>query len=340
MYGVGQSRRRAGGCVPDTGGGSRWRAAAYIGLAPGADRRTQRCPRDDDFDAVLAEITGIAREARPDLIIHSRGPVRCLRPCAPDLPGACARCSDLSEVAPVVVRGGQPRLARAAGGPGLRRDAFADASPGAAPRLGSSPGRGIPATAGSWTTRPAAASSGSGWPRCRSSTRTGSWTSFTSPASGTRDYARHLRDIQAGLTAGCCDGCQPDRDVLVFAAHLYVERRRARPRPSGRVDISDTYRPKPTPCRRSATPRSATSTGRRPSPAAAWSPATPGSPLQLDFGEAGEDKSVVVVDADPGRPVRVDLVPLHAGRRLADFTAPWTSCAARPRRSATRSSGP
>jgi exonuclease SbcD len=45
-----------------------------------------------------------------------------------------------------------------------------------------------------------------------------------------------------------------------------------------------------------------------------------GSPLQLDFGEAGEDKSVVVVDADPGRPVRVEVVPLHAGRRLADFT--------------------
>ena len=45
-----------------------------------------------------------------------------------------------------------------------------------------------------------------------------------------------------------------------------------------------------------------------------------GSPLQLDFGEAGEDKSVVVVDADPGRPVRVDLVPLQAGRRLATFT--------------------
>ena len=45
-----------------------------------------------------------------------------------------------------------------------------------------------------------------------------------------------------------------------------------------------------------------------------------GSPLQLDFGEAGEDKSVVVADADPGRPVRVDLVPLRAGRRLVDFT--------------------
>ena len=45
-----------------------------------------------------------------------------------------------------------------------------------------------------------------------------------------------------------------------------------------------------------------------------------GSPLQLDFGEAGEDKSVVVVDADPGRPVRVELVPLRAGRRLHEFT--------------------
>lgn len=43
-------------------------------------------------------------------------------------------------------------------------------------------------------------------------------------------------------------------------------------------------------------------------------------PLQLDFGEAGEEKSVVVVDADPGRPTRVEVVPLHAGRRLEDFT--------------------
>jgi exonuclease SbcD len=41
-----------------------------------------------------------------------------------------------------------------------------------------------------------------------------------------------------------------------------------------------------------------------------------GSPLQLDFGEEGERKSVVVVDAAVGRPAVAREVPLTAGRRL------------------------
>lgn len=44
----------------------------------------------------------------------------------------------------------------------------------------------------------------------------------------------------------------------------------------------------------------------------------PGSPLQLDFGEAGEAKSAVVVDAAPGRPVTTTLVPLTSGRPLVE----------------------
>lgn len=41
-----------------------------------------------------------------------------------------------------------------------------------------------------------------------------------------------------------------------------------------------------------------------------------GSPLQLDFGEAGEQKSTVLVTAEPGRPATVDLLPLAGGTRL------------------------
>lgn len=41
-----------------------------------------------------------------------------------------------------------------------------------------------------------------------------------------------------------------------------------------------------------------------------------GSPLQLDFGEAGEQKSTVLVDAEPGRPARMTELPLTAGTRL------------------------
>ncbi len=43
-----------------------------------------------------------------------------------------------------------------------------------------------------------------------------------------------------------------------------------------------------------------------------------GSLLQLDFGEAGQRKSVTLVDAAPGKPAAVREVRLSAGRPLAD----------------------
>jgi exonuclease SbcD len=125
--------------------------------------------------------------------------------------------------------------------------------------------------------------------------------------------------VQSELQRGLLDGCQPDRDILVFAAHLYVEG--AIPSYTERpVEISDTYLTEA-----SALPAvSYAALGHIHRPQAitrgGMTARYAGSPLQLDFGEAGEEKSVVVVDADPGRPVRVELVPLHAGRRLADFT--------------------
>ena len=41
-----------------------------------------------------------------------------------------------------------------------------------------------------------------------------------------------------------------------------------------------------------------------------------GSPLQLDFGETGDDSAVLLVDVAVGRPAEVRNVPLVAGRRL------------------------
>jgi DNA repair protein SbcD/Mre11 len=66
----------------------------------------QRWSRDADFDAVLAEITGIARDASPDLIIHSGDLFDSIRPVASDLARCLHALSDLSEVAPVVVVAG------------------------------------------------------------------------------------------------------------------------------------------------------------------------------------------------------------------------------------------
>ncbi len=46
-----------------------------------------------------------------------------------------------------------------------------------------------------------------------------------------------------------------------------------------------------------------------------------GSPLQLDFGEEGDAKSFVVVDAVPGTPAKLTRVPYEGGRTLHTVTA-------------------
>lgn len=50
-----------------------------------------------------------------------------------------------------------------------------------------------------------------------------------------------------------------------------------------------------------------------PAPAPVW---YSGSPLQLDFGEVDDAKGVLVVEAEPGLPATVEMVPISGGRRL------------------------
>ncbi len=54
-----------------------------------------------------------------------------------------------------------------------------------------------------------------------------------------------------------------------------------------------------------------------------------GSLLPLDFGEAGEEKRVVIVDAEPGRPASVRSVPLGVGRPLIRAEGTWEELAGR-----------
>jgi DNA repair protein SbcD/Mre11 len=46
-----------------------------------------------------------------------------------------------------------------------------------------------------------------------------------------------------------------------------------------------------------------------------------GSPMQLDFGEEGEEKSFVVIDAEPGRPANVQRVPYKGTKPLCTVRA-------------------
>jgi exonuclease SbcD len=48
-----------------------------------------------------------------------------------------------------------------------------------------------------------------------------------------------------------------------------------------------------------------------------------GSLLELDFGEAGEQKRVVIVDVEPGLPAAVRSIPLSGGRRLVRAKGEW-----------------
>jgi exonuclease SbcD len=62
--------------------------------------------------------------------------------------------------------------------------------------------------------------------------------------------------------------------------------------------------------------------------AASWTEYS-GSPLQLDFGEVDQAKRVVLVDAHPGRPAEVRSVPLGSGRRLLDVSGTLEELTAR-----------
>jgi exonuclease SbcD len=54
-----------------------------------------------------------------------------------------------------------------------------------------------------------------------------------------------------------------------------------------------------------------------------------GSLLALDFGEAGEQKRVVIVDAEPGQLATVESIPITKGRPLIRVTDDWDAIEAR-----------
>jgi exonuclease SbcD len=54
-----------------------------------------------------------------------------------------------------------------------------------------------------------------------------------------------------------------------------------------------------------------------------------GSPMQLDFGEIGEAKTFVAIEAEPGLPARVSCVPYEGARELGQFHGTWPELEAR-----------
>ncbi|MFD5200480.1 exonuclease SbcCD subunit D [Streptomyces sp. NPDC058375] len=267
--------------------------------------------REEDFDAVLAEIVDIARESRPDLIVHSGDLFHTSRPTVLDLLRAMCALYELCDVAPTVVVAGNHdspgyfEFLNLVSGPSRGKGLFfVDRVRSARETVFS-----FDACGGKQRIRLAAmpfVHPNRFWPA--------SSTSGMTPA----DYAEGMRGLQAELMEALREGYDPDRDVLLFAAHVYIAGTTRSPSERAvheafevpaadlpevsYVALGHIHRPGPVP------------------PGLASAAHYAGSPLPMDFGEANDAKSVVIVDADPGRQAKPTPRRLSSGRRLANFT--------------------
>jgi len=268
-------------------------------------RMTYNQSRADDHDAVLAEIIQLARDERPDLVVHTGDLFDVPRPGYPEIERGLNALRELGAVAPVVVICGNhdsPALFRIFSGllGDQARIRFIDR-----PRHPDDGGILEYSTANAERIRLAPL------PFIHANRVVDA---FDSPDTWNADYADRVQGYEDILAKGLLAGANPATDVLLFAAHLHVGgasfsgTERA-------VTISDVYatRAERLPVVSYAAFGHIHKPQRLPGPVPGR---YAGSPIQLDFGEEGEEKQVVMVDATPGRPARVVEVPLKRGRRL------------------------
>jgi exonuclease SbcD len=268
-------------------------------------RSLMGCPRDEDIRAAIEEIAAIARAERPDLVIHAGDVFDALRPSYPDLQWGVDALRELAAVAPTIVLCGNHDA------PALF--SLLDRLLGPDSRLRFVP-RALPPDQGGVIELPGPRDElirVAPLPFIHANRIV---PLMEDPATWMTSYADRVDRVQQALADGLTRGYDPGRHVLLLAAHLFVTG--ARFSTSERqLTVSDVY---------------ATHAERLPqvSYAAYGHIHRPqrlpgsvagryaGSVVQLDFGEVDERKEVVIVDAEPGRPARVEVRPLTAGRPL------------------------
>jgi DNA repair protein SbcD/Mre11 len=269
-------------------------------------RQTYRCSRAPDHEAVLEEIVELAREVRPHLVLHTGDVFDGLRPGYAEMTFAVLALEELAALAPVVVLAGNHDS------PALFR--LFDRLQGPDPRI-RFVDRVRPPREGGVLDLPGAEGEvirTAFLPFVHANRMVDR---FEDATTWTATYSERIQRIEEALERGLALGYEASRHVLLFAAHLYVSGARysGSERP---LHVSEAYAtrlerlpnvsyaafghihlPQPLP-RRGVTGRYA------------------GSPIPLDFGEEREQKEVVVVAAEPGRPAVVTPVALSGGRAL------------------------
>ena len=268
-------------------------------------RTLMNVPRQPDIEAAVDEVLAIAREQRPDLVVHAGDLFDAVRPATQDMHWAIDRLRELAELAPVFVLCGNHDS------PALF--ALFDKLLGPRSRVRFVPYP-LPPDRGGVIEVPGPGSEVirlAPVPFIHSSRIV---RFFEDPATWMTDYADRVATVLRTLDAGLQRGYDGARHVLLLAAHLFVTGARfsQSERP---LTVTDAYatrsehlpavtysayghihRPQPLP---------GTGTGRY-----------AGSLVPLDFGERDETKEVVMVEARPGRPPRLQSIPLAGGRPL------------------------
>ncbi|MFC9470989.1 exonuclease SbcCD subunit D [Nocardia sp. NPDC056952] len=273
-------------------------------------RQIGRHRRDAEFDAVVNEIVDISADFAPDVIVHS-GDLFDHRPGLDDFTRAAVALRRLGEIAPVVVVAGNHDnrnvlsfldfMIRDVGTRPIAesRVRFAtDARPGGL-SITEFPAR------GGLTVRVGAL------PYLHANRFA---YDFTDPAMATATYAERMRAVQADVYRSLARDRGP-RDVLVYAAHLFVEG--ATPSHSERqISIESEFASSAI----SLPEVDYGALGHIHKPQAiggvGFTARYAGSPLQMDFGETRDTKSVVLAEIEPGREPRIQVEPLESGRRL------------------------
>ncbi len=290
--------------------------------------------RREDHKAVIAEIIGIARQAAPDLILHTGDLFDGHKPALADFGRAISALRALSEIAPVALLSGNHD------------------SPVALQVLGVAVEDGTPEAIDAGTFDPHAATVDRirVHPKPELAER-GAITSYATRAGGTlrlvalpfvhqnrvlatfadlvetnATYNDSLRKIVASYSSVCFDNFDPARDVAVFASHLHVKD--ARTSSEKLIHIADDYATDPAHFE-SRYGYLAFGHIHVPQPVANGRGRYAGSILEVDYGEVGEEKQIVLADLTPGRPTRIHSVLLSAGRRLVRVRAPLSELADR-----------